>query len=226
MYLYLSSTLFFYLSYLGLDKYGDDFFPNTTEIVTKKYRIVNSVKSVALAGLCFPGTTFLYNMVYFPTNILWDELNMLGAVYAATDISALLYNRKCHTSTIIHHIVVQLFYFYCYFMEFNMKYGVVRGIGIYCVLSSYAFLVNGRLALRFISNKQLEYYVNDTSLYIYITSCVINWIIQSYILLTSSVGGMDMEIHIVERLVYMIALGMTINDDIFLINFLRKIDYN
>ena len=48
-----------------------------------------------------------------------------------------------------------------------------------------------------------------------------NWLIQSYILL----GGMEVEIHMVERLVYVIALGMTINDDIFLINFLRKIDY-
>ena len=100
-----------------------------------------------------------------------------------------------------------------------MEYGVPRGIAVYCILSSYAYLVNGRLALRFTPYKELENYVNETSLYIYITSCVVNWITQSYFLF----GGFQM--NMLERLLYMATLGMTINDDLFLIKFLRKIDY-
>lgn len=66
---------------------------------------------------------------------------------------------------------------------------------------------------------ELEYYVNETSLYIYITSCVVNWVTQSYIIF----GGYTMNMF--ERILYMGTLGMTINDDLFLIKFLRKIDF-
>lgn len=218
MYVYLASSLLFYLSYLGLDNYLPEYFPDSTSIVTRKYRIANSVKSVALGVLCIPGTEFLYNLVFNPELNFYFTLNLIGAVYASTDAAALVYNTNCHTSTIIHHIVVQFFYFYSYYLNFNMNYGVVRGIAIYCILSSYAYLVNGRLALRFSSQPKLEYYVNEVSLYIYITSCVINWITQSYIIM----GGFEM--NMIERVLYMTTLGMTINDDIFLITFLRKID--
>jgi hypothetical protein len=219
MLLYLASSLFFYLTYQGLDLYASDYFPESTAIVTKKYRIANTVKSVALAGLCIPGTRFLYDLTFNPANVTASTLNMIGAVYASTDSAALVYNPNCHTSTLIHHVVVQLFYFYCYWMDFNMNQGASRGIGVYCILSAYAYLVNGRLAIRFTPYKKVEHIVNEMSIYIYTTTCMLNWMIQSYYLL----GGLQM--YIIERLIYMGALGMTINDDIFLIAFLRKIDH-
>ena len=219
MYVYLASTLFFYLTYSGLDTYAPQYFPDTTAIVTRKYRIANSVKSIALAGLCIPGTQFLYNLVFYPDNNYFTALNAIGAIYSSTDAAALLYNPNCHKSTLIHHIVVQFFYYYCYYLNFNMQYSVPRGIAVYCILSSYAYLVNGRLAIRFSSVPQLEHYVNEVSLYIYITTCVVNWIVQSYFLL----GAYQM--NMIERILYMGTLGMTINDDLFLIKFLRKIDY-
>ena len=218
MLIYLTSSLFFYLTYRGLDEYASDYFPESTKIVTKKYRICNYVKSGTLALLCIPGTKFLYYLAFHPELVSSDTLNMIGAVYSATDAAALIYNPNCHQSTLIHHLVVQLFYYYCWFMSFNMNQGAARGIGIYCILSSYAYLVNGRLALRFTPYKQLEYVINEMSIFIYITSCVINWITQSYLVF----GGLSM--HIIERVIYLGALGMTINDDIFLIAFLRKID--
>lgn len=219
MFVYSLSTIFFYLTYSGLDLYFPDYFPDSSNIVTRKYRIANSVKSAALLLLCIPGTQFLYNLTFYPDENQWNRLNMLGSVYAATDAAALVYNPNCHTSTIAHHIVVQFFYYYCYWMNFNMYQGAARAIGVYCVLSSYAYLVNFRLSVRFIPYKQFEYYINETALYIYIASCLINWIIQSYFLL----GGLNM--YLVERIIYVGTLGMTINDDLFLIKFLRKIDY-
>jgi hypothetical protein len=219
MYVYLVSTLFFYATYIGLENYVPEYFPHSTNIVTRKYRIANSVKSGALLILCIPGTQFLYNLTFYPNLNQWHTLNMVGAVYAATDASALIYNPQCHNSTLIHHLVVQLFYYYCYYMDFDMNYGVARGIGVYCILSAYAYLVNFRLAIRFLPYTELEYYINEASLFIYTTTCVLNWAIQSYFLF----GGLQMRI--IERIVYMGALSMTINDDIFLIKFLRKIDY-
>jgi hypothetical protein len=215
---YLASSVFFYFTYYGLDEYASDYFPESTKIVTKKYRICNTVKSGTLALLCIPGTQFLYQLAFYPELVTPDTLNLIGAVYTATDAAALVYNPNCHQSTLIHHVVVQLFYYYCWFMNFDMDQGAARGIGIYCILSSYAYLVNGRLALRFTPNKQLEHIVNEMSIFIYITSCVINWITQTYLVF----GGLSM--HILERIIYLGALGMTINDDIFLIAFLRKID--
>ena len=47
-----------------------EYFPESSgNIVTRKYRIVNSVKSLALAGLCIPGTHFIYNLIYNPEAI-------------------------------------------------------------------------------------------------------------------------------------------------------------
>ena len=210
---YLGSTVFFYLTYMGLDQYFPEYFPESSNIVTKKYRIANSVKSAALMILCVPGTTMLYNLTFYPEINQWNRFNIIGSVYAATDAAALIYNPNCHQSTIVHHIVVQLFYYYCYLMDFNMNQGAARGIGIYCILSSYAYMVNFRLSIRFLPYKEFEYYVNEISLFIYIASCVINWIVQSYLLF----GGLDMMM--IERIIYMATLAMTINDDLFLIKF-------
>lgn len=219
MLLYFASSLFFYLTYYGLDQYAPEYFPETTAIVTRKYRICNSVKSVALAGLCIPGTKYLYDLTFYPEMVSASTLNIIGAIYTSTDAAALIYNPNCHTSTLVHHVVVQLFYYYCYWMNFDMFNGAARGIGVYCILSSYAYLVNMRLAIRFTSYKDIEYAVNEASIFIYIASCMINWIIQSYFLL----GGLNMMM--IERIIYLGTLGMTINDDIFLIAFLRKIDH-
>jgi hypothetical protein len=212
-------TVYFYGTYVGLEKYLPQYFPESGNIVTRKYRIVNSVKSLALAGLCIPGTQFVYNLMYYPEALTFNQLDWIGAVYTATDASALLYNRNCHQSTLIHHIVVQLFYYYCYMSNFDMNQGACRAIALYCIYSAAAFLVNMRLAIRFSPYPMIEHYVNEASLYMYITSCTINWATQSYLLL----GGLEM--FYLVRAIYALALAMTIRDDLFLIHFLRKIDY-
>jgi hypothetical protein len=219
MIFYLGTSTVIYFSYVCLDYYLADYFPDSTAIVTRKYRVANVVKSVTLMGLCVPGTQFIYNLTFYPELNQEATMNMIGAVYASTDLAALLYNPNCHNSTLVHHIVVQFFYYYCYFMNFNMHESATRGIAIYCVLSSYAFLVNFRLAIRTLPYKEFEYYINEASLFIYITTSMINWIVQTYLLF----GGINMLL--LERVIYMLLLTVTINDDLFLIKFLRKIDY-
>ena len=221
MYIYTASTLFFYLSYLGLDKYFPEYFPDSSKesrLVTREYRIVNFVKGAALAGLSIPGTNFLYLLTFYPELLSAGMMNSIGAVYVATDLSAIAYNPSCHRSTLIHHIVVQFFYYYCYYCNFNIENEIVRGIGIYCILSAYAGIVNMRLALRCPSEKYkaLEGYVNEVSIFIYITVSVINWIVQSYLILSAVYIGM------LQRLLYTGTLAMTVNDDLFLIKYLRN----
>ena len=212
-------TVYFYGTYVGLEKYLPQYFPESGNIVTRKYRIVNAVKSVALASLCIPGGKFIYGLMYYPEALSFNQLDWIGAVYTATDASALIYNQNCHQSTLIHHIVVQLFYYYCYMSNFDMNQGACRAIALYCIYSAAAFLVNMRLAIRFSPYPMIEHYVNEAALYMYITSCTVNWATQSYFLL----GGLEM--FYLVRGIYAIALAMTVHDDLFLIKFLRKIDY-
>lgn len=220
MIFYIGSSLLLYITYVSIDHYfPSHYIPESSAIVTRKYRIVNSVKSGVLMGLCVPGTQFIYNLLFYPELNQITILNTIGALYAATDLSALLYNPKCHNSTIFHHIIVQLFYYYCYLSNFNMYHGASRGIGIYCVISSYAFIVNFRLAIRCLRCKQFEFYINEIALFTYIAASVVNWITQIYLLC----GGLNMLL--IERIIYALTLGTTINDDLFLIKFLRKIDY-
>ena len=223
MYVYVASTLFFYLSYLGLDKYLPEYFPDSSKdsrLVTREYRIVNFVKGSALVGLTIPGTQFLYTLTFYPELLSVSMMNFIGAVYVATDLSALAYNPSCHRSTLIHHIAVQFFYYYCYYWNFAMENVIVKGIGIYCILSAYAGIVNMRLAMRCPSEqyKQLENVVNEISLFVYITVSVINWIVQSYLILNVTA----IYHHTLIWMWYAGALGMTINDDLFLIKYLRN----
>lgn len=223
MYVYVASTMFFYLSYLGLDKYLPEYFPDSSKesrLVTREYRIVNFVKGAALTGLTIPGTQFLYTLTFYPDLLSVSMMNFIGAVYVATDLSALAYNPNCHRSTLIHHIAVQFFYYYCYYWNFTMENAIVEGIGIYCILSAYAGIVNMRLAMRCPPEKYklLENVVNEISLFVYITVSVINWIVQSYLILNVT----TIYHHTLAWIWYAGALTMTINDDLFLIKYLRN----
>lgn len=223
MYIYAASTVFFYLSYLGLDKYLPEYFPDSSKeakLVTREYRIVNCVKATALTGLSVPGTKFLYLLAFYPQLLSTTMLNYIGAIYVATDLSAIAYNPSCHRSTFVHHIAVQFFYYYCYYWNFDMENVIVKGIGIYCILSAYAGIVNMRLAIRCPSEKYraIEAMVNEVSLFVYITASVINWIVQSYLILNVN----TIYYHTLTWMLYAGALGMTINDDLFLIKYLRN----
>lgn len=230
MYIYTLSSLFFYLSYHGIERNiakkntnklleNDESSNNKSSILTTEYRIVNVVKSTALLYLTFPGTRFLYRLAFSPEILEISEMNTVGAIYVATDLSALFYNYNCHRSTMIHHIVVQFFYLYCYYWNFTMTNPIVKGIGIYCILSAYAGVVNLRLALRnapFDKERKIEYAVNEISLFVYITVSVINWIVQSYLLIQA------IRMQMIASIFYCGTLSLTIYDDLFLIKYLRN----
>ena len=106
---------------------------------------------------------------------------------------------------------------------YNEENVVGRLLVIYSIFSSYSFIVNLYLGLRFFNNnnKLLDTCIDITRIlafYSYIISCSINWIIQLYILnLNIIIGNISFGI-----LLYIFLLIIIINDDIILIKWLRK----
>lgn len=190
-------------------------YPHTSSIVTKEYRIVNTIKALTL-GVISPGATFLlYQTLTPPYEPNIYLFYFFGATYASLDMSALVYNPNCHMSTTIHHVLVQFLYAYCYWVDFNMN-TLAKGISIYAVFSCYAYLVNYRLAIRFMNHKY-ENMINETSLAIYCLACLCNWTIQLYLL------SFDMpESYIIEKVIYGGLIAMIVNDDVFLMKFLAR----
>jgi len=223
MIIYFTSSLFLYGSYLFMEKHQEKLLPaKRTNIVTTQYRLANLVKSGTLA-LLTPSCVYLMKQLTFSPLSLHQVkplMNAVGAIYTSTDASALVYNPKCHKSTLIHHLIVQGLYYYCYWNEFNMETTLCRPIAVYCCFSSFAYLVNYRLGIRFSENQSLEKKVNTSALAIYGGACLGNWAYQLYYLM----GGLQLSW--VERGVYALTLGSIIQDDIFLMRYLKNFKEN
>ena len=218
---YLLSSIILYNFYVYKEEeytkkeYIDQFTVYQTKIVDRKYRVVNYVKSVILMIFSPISLYTLYHVYYNNPPTPWF-LNLTAAIYASTDLSALAYNPHCHISTIIHHSLVQVFYYYCYYNNYNTNETLCKPIAIYCCFSTIAYLVNYRLSIRFLKIKKYETLINNVSYYIYLNTCILNWIIQLYYLFSGH------PISMYERIGYILTLTMIINDDIFLLRFLRK----
>ena len=217
MYLYLFCCASYYMAYhlLGTHPLQTILYPHTSSIVTKEYRIVNTVKAVTL-GVISPSATFvLYQTLSPHTEPHIYLLYFFGATYSSLDMSALVYNPNCHMSTTIHHVLVQFLYAYCYWVDFNMN-TLAKGISVYAVFSCYAYMVNYRLAIRFMNHKY-ENAINIMSLIIYALACFCNWGIQLYLVC------FDMtESYIIEKVIYAGLIALIMNDDVFLMKFLAK----
>ncbi len=218
---YFLSSIILYNFYVYIEEeytkkeYIDQFTVYQTKIVDSKYRVVNYVKSVILMMITPISLFTLYQFYINNPPTPWF-LNINAAIYASTDLSALAYNPHCHISTTIHHLLVQVFYYYCCYNNFNTSQSLCKPIAIYCCFSTMAYLVNYRLSIRFLKIKKYETMINNVSYYIYLNTCILNWIIQLYYLFS------DHPISMYERIGYILTLAMIINDDIFLLRFLRK----
>ena len=212
MYFYLFCCTAYYITYQLINNCTSHY-PDTSSIVTKEYRIVNKVKSFILCIISPAGTYVLYQALAQPNDPY--ILDFFAASYTALDMSALIYNPNSHMSTTVHHILVQFLYGYCYWANFNMN-TLVKGIAFYALFSCYAYLVNYRLAIRYINHKY-ENAINILALRIYIFTCLCNWLVQVYLLF------LDMtESHILEKIIYSGLIAMIMNDDVFLMKFLGK----
>lgn len=188
---------------------------NDTDILNPFYRIVNIVKSITLGVLTLPGMYILINSHTFEYYI--PLIQILAAVYSSLDMSAIAFNRHCHSSTLVHHVLVQLLYYYGLYHEWQQD-TLAYLIIVYASFSSVAYLVNGRLAIRkFTVCSWNETLINDLALFFYIVSSLCNWSIQIYGLIMFTLVD-----YWLWKIVYVCIVAMIIYDDVFLMNYLQR----
>jgi len=210
--IYFGLNLFFYNLYTYLQYFQYSMFEKNS--IDLSYRIVNITKSFFL-GLLSPYAFYLCYCILLHIEFNVYILYIISSLYASLDMSAMLYNPHTHISTTIHHSVVQIFYFYGVYVDWNPN-TISNLILIYAIFSMFAYLVNFRLGIRKSNlNHKFVNIVNDVSLIIYTLSCVINWCLQVYFLLTTD---------FIEHMIYVFLYSMLILciavDDVKLIKYL------
>lgn len=182
--------------------------------INRKYKQVNFLKSITL-GFFFPLSLYvIYSLLIL--NKIPVFISLFGSLYASLDMSSTIYNFKDnHISTNIHHISVQLLFFYCLYYEWNII-SLCKPIILYAAFSSLSFLVNYRLAIRGTINN--EKIINTICLYSYSLFSVINWIIQINLIIISD----EIKISLHNKMLYIGILLFIIYDDLFLIKYLHK----
>ena len=187
----------------------------------KCYIIKNIIKSLILCYISIDAFNLLRNAYY---NI-WDNkiLNDFATVYVANDIVGLLLIPKLPVTTTIHHLTSASFLIYSYHIDFNEP-NVSRLLFILCIFSSFSFLVNFYLAIRYLENKNDKILthiidiIRKTSYRIYVITCVMNWCIQLIIIYHRILD----QTFDYTYCVYLGLLAFIINDDLILMSWLRN----
>ncbi len=132
------------------------------------YISTNVVKSnflCALSPLC------LY-LLYDHNQCSAAYIQNLGAIYASLDCSALFYNRAMSWTTVMHHCVVIVFFF-LNLMDDYQTISIGQMIMKYAIYSTFAYLVNFCLGVRFLHPIPRAMYFFTFCLYLFL--CLFNW---------------------------------------------------
>ena len=112
---------------------------------------------------------------------------------------------------------------YTLHVDFNSIENVGQLLFIYTIFSSYTFLVNFYLGIRFLKDEKNKYlneiieYSRISAYVIYKYSCIINWTIQGIILLYRAYIG----IYNIHYILYSGLLYFIIKDDLILMSWLK-----
>lgn len=164
----------------------------------KYYVVSNILKSGVLCGL----SALSYNVLFGGDSILYLDvidiprptvqlIKNVSCLYTITDIIPTIMNREVMMkSTIIHHLCVMGAYAYISLSPWKLE-GIERGLFMYGIFSSYAFLVNFFLGARYLFDKKdttildnptikqkIYRGIKKTSLVTYALSCGVNWVWQ------------------------------------------------
>lgn len=194
---------------------------NTHSYNKKCYILKNIIKSFVLCIICL---TVIYDIFIPIYNGIWDNnmINKYGSLYVANDFLSLLIIPKLPKTTKFHHITSTILLFFSFSIDFG-KDNVGRWLFIYCLLSSYSFLVNTYLGLRHLLDKNEVFirFVDDLRIiayYLYLICCGVNWSIHIYFVLCKlypfNLG--------LTHFVYLGLLYPIINDDLILLSWLKN----
>jgi len=207
---YITSGLYYVVRYL-MSKYSVQF--NKIQPSHKKmYVVKNYIKSFFLAGLC----TQLFKFSGLLTGTLDVMLIKKCAIYyVMNDIIGLLLVKKLPSTTKIHHLTTTICGILIVMYQTN-KLNVLTLIVLYAMFSSLAFCVNFYLGLRIYSSSvQLKRYLSNISFWVYLVSCLVNWVLQAF--LAVSVIPTVSITHTVIYLAFLYSVG---KDDIILMKWL------
>ena len=160
-------------------------YKNITPDHKKQYFISNLLKGLIL-GIFTP---FSYYILYeHLINNNWNKNNIkiMGSLYSSLDLVSIFFVKKMQTTTLVHHIMVQVFYLVSLFYFDFSKETIGNPIVIYAVFSVFAFIVNIYLALRLVTNKFMKIIPTISSI-IYQACCFLNWSYQLHWIYTSNV---------------------------------------
>jgi hypothetical protein len=207
-YVYLLGDQILFKYYITNDEILDKF-----NLYKRRYIIKNLWKSAILFFILIATTLsvidgFFYN-IWSPTVFL-----IWGTLYVSLDLSGLVYVRGLPVPTKIHHIVVCILGTLNSITDYNIS-GYYRSILIYTYFSIVPCIVNFYLGYRYLeSNDCRRKWVGQLSYYIYSISLICNIIAQLVFFILQPFQW--------SILFYLLMFTMIINDDIKLIQFLRK----
>jgi hypothetical protein len=207
-YVYLLGDQMLFKYYIKNDEILDKF-----SLYKRRYIIKNLWKSGVLALILLTTSLSIVDGFFFQ---LWSPTVFLfwGTIYVSLDLSGLVYVRGLPIATKIHHIVVCILGTLNSITDYNMP-GYYRSILIYTYFSIVPFIVNFYLGYRYLeTNDNRRKMVGYLSFYIYLFSLICNII--------SQIVFFYMQPFQWSILFYIAMFTMIINDDIKLIQFLRK----
>ena len=207
-YVYLLGDQILFKYYIKNDEILDKF-----SLYKRRYIIKNLWKSAILSLILLTTSLSIVDGFFYQ---LWSPTVFLfwGTIYVSLDLSGLVYVRGLPIATKIHHVVVCILGTLNSITDYNMP-GYYRSILIYTYFSIVPFIVNFYLGYRYLElNDNRRKMVGYLSFYIYLFSLICNII--------SQIVFFYMQPFQWSILFYIAMFTMIINDDIKLIQFLRK----
>ena len=187
------------------------------------YIVKNIVKSWILLYVAIYASFDLYNFI-LTNHIDMNRIHHYACNYVSNDILALVLVPNLPYTTRIHHMITSLFLLYTLNIDYNDITNVGQFLFIYTLFSSYTFLVNFYLGIRFLKHEKNKYlneiieYSRICAYYIYKYSCFLNWTIHIVFLSYRAYLG----IFNLHYLIYSGLLFFIIKDDLILMSWLSN----
>jgi hypothetical protein len=193
----------------------------------QQYIVKNIIKSSILAVLSFK-SVHLMSSVLFDTSLSNYYVKNFASLYVANDIVGLITLPKLPASTKFHHCMTTILLFYNYTIDYTYvnEYSAAKLLIVLTCFSSYAFLVNMYLALRYLEYEGSELSIGKKNFnnVIDLLRIVAYYIYSCTVFLNLSYHAYDLIINpfTVSKGIYLLLLAPIINDDFVLLGWLRN----
>lgn len=194
--------------------------------IGRDYKAVNVIKGSTLAVMAPAGAVLAMTSIANTEDewlmAIWTGwLPIMAAVYAALDLSGMIYFPSCAATTLIHHTLVQVFYFYLEWVHY--EYALTsRAIVLYAGISSCEYIVNIRLALRGSIQGPAAIQLNRKTLQVYMVGTYLNCVGQCYLVWTVAASQAGIQSIPLQHWVVALAMAGVFLDDLCLIQYLWK----